>query len=148
MDVLSRYSKNKLKTTEFWLNECFSSPNGSNDMDVCVSWRPTLPISLGEVQMAPADRMRYPGKEATVTLGWPPGSRLAHTSSPLLCSWVTGEAPTAGTPLADLLLCSHHRLQPPLVVQALMHFLHLYKIYSRQGDLFSTFMLNREDNSS
>lgn len=55
--------------------------------------------------------------------------------------------PLLARPLADL-LCSHHCLQPPLVVQALMHFLHLYKIYSRQGDLFSTFMLNREDNSS
>lgn len=51
----------------------------------------------------------------------------------------------SGWPFPDLLL-GLHCCQLPQVFQPLMHFLHLYRIYLRLRDLFSTFTLRREDN--
>ena len=66
---------------------------------------------------------------------------------PLPRSWVSRE-PRCRPPLKDLLLCSHHRLQPPLVSQPVMHFLHPYKVCSGRGGLFSTLRLNKASSSS
>lgn len=104
-----------------------------------MSWRPTLVHIHGGGPDSSKRQNALCREGSQPTLGWPPGGRVTHTSRSFLLmgKW---RAPAPGTPLAeDLLLCSHHRLQPPLVVQPLMHFLHLYKIYSSQGDLFSTF---------
>lgn len=122
--------------------------NGTNNRNVSMSRRPTPTHILGGGPDSTSWQGAFPREGSHGYLGVTSGKQTRPHSQPPSQLLGKRRAPAAGTPLADLLLCSHHRLQPPLVVQTLMHFLHLYKIYLRQGDLFSTFMLNREDNSS
>lgn len=113
--ILPTYSKSSLQRV--WTRLA------SNDVAVSVSRRPTL--TLGHVGSS-----RPPWGDLK-------GAVSPH-AWPLPRSWVSRE-PRCRPPLEDLLLCSHHRLQPPPVSQPVMHFLHPYKIYSRGGGLFSTF---------